>query len=65
MDGVMVIILYQVGELFEHVATGKSRNAISNAIDLRADTANLITENKVVEVKPETLKVGHPLFCAV
>ena len=65
MDGAMVIILYQVGELFEHVATGKSRNAISNAIDLRADTANLITDNKVVEVKPETLKVGDKILVRI
>ena len=65
MDGCMVIILYQVGELFEHVATGKSRNAISNAIDLRADTANLITDNKVVEVKPETLKVGDKILVRI
>ena len=65
MDGVMVIVLYQVGELFEHVATGKSRNAISNAIDLRADAANLITDNKVVEVKPETLKVGDKILVRI
>ena len=65
MDGAMVIILYQVGELFEHIATGKSRNAISNAIDLRADTANLITDNKVVEVKPETLKVGDKILVRI
>ena len=65
MDGVMVIVLYQVGELFEHIATGKSRNAISNAIDLRADTANLITDNKVVEVKPETLKVGDRILVRI
>lgn len=65
MDGVMVIVLYQVGELFEHVATGKSRNAISNAIDLRADTANLITDNRVVEVKPETLKVGDKILVRI
>lgn len=65
MDGVMVVILYQVGELFEHIATGKSKNAISNAIDLRADTANLITENKVVEVKPETLKVGDKIIVRI
>ena len=65
MEGVMVIVLYQVGELFEHVATGKSRNAISNAIDLRADTANLITDNKVVEVKPETLKVGDKILVRI
>lgn len=65
MDGVMVIVLYQIGELFEHIATGKSKDAISNAIDLRADTANLITENKVVEVKPETLKVGDKIIVRI
>ena len=65
MDGVMVITLYQVGELFEHIASGKSKNAISNAIDLRADTANLITDNKVVEVKPETLKVGDKILVRI
>lgn len=65
MDGVMVIILYQIGELFEHIATGKSKDAISNAIDLRADTANLITDNKVVEVKPETLKVGDKIIVRI
>ena len=65
MDGVMVIVLYQVGELFEHIASGKSKNAISNAIDLRADTANLITDNKVVEIKPETLKVGDIILVRI
>ena len=65
MDGVMVIVLYQIGELFEHIATGKSKDAISNAIDLRADTANLITDNKVVEVKPETLKVGDKIIVRI
>ena len=64
-DGALVIILYQIGELFEHIATGKSKNAISNAIDLRADTANLITDNKVVEVKPETLKVGDKILVRI
>ena len=64
-DGAMVIILYQIGELFEHIATGQSKNAISNAIDLRADTANLITDNRVVEVKPETLKVGDKILVRI
>lgn len=65
VDGVMVIVLYQVGELFEHIATSKSKDAISNAIDLRADTANLITDNKVVEVKPETLKIGDNIIVRI
>ena len=65
MDGVMVVALYQVGELFEHIATGKSKNAISNAIDLRADTANLIVNGKVSQVKPETLKVDDKIIVHV
>lgn len=65
MDGVLVVILYQVGELFEKIATGKSKDAISNAIDLRADTANLITNDKVVQVKPETLKVGDKIIVRI
>lgn len=65
MDGVLVVILYQVGELFEKIATGKSKDAISNAIDLRADTANLVTDDKVVQVKPETLKVGDKIIVRI
>ena len=65
VEGIFVMLFFQVGELFEHIATGKSKNAISNAIDLRADTANLITDNKVVEVKPETLKVGDKILVRI
>ena len=65
MDGAMVITLYQVGELFEHIATKKSKKAISDAIDLRADSANLITNNRVVQVKPETLKVGDLILVRI
>ena len=65
MDGAMVITLYQVGELFEHIATKKSKKAISDAIDLRADSANLITDNKVVQVKPETLKIGDLILVRI
>lgn len=65
MDGVLVVILYQIGELFEQIATGKSKDAISNAIDLRADTANLVTDDKVVQVKPETLKVGDKIIVRI
>lgn len=64
-EGAMVIILYQIGELIEAFATGKSKKAISKAIDLRADTANLVCENKIVTVKPEDLKVGDVIIVRV
>lgn len=62
MDGVLVIVLYQVGELFEHIASAKSKDAISKAIDLRADKANLIKDNNVIEVEPETLQIGDKII---
>jgi len=65
MDGAMVVILFQIGELFEKIASSKSKDAISNAIDLRADTANLVTEGKVTQVKPETLKVGDIIIVRI
>ena len=64
-DGVMVIILYQIGELIESFASSKSKIAISDAIDLRADTANLVCDDKIVQVKPETLNVGDTIIVRV
>ena len=65
LDGVMVIALYQVGELFEHIATNKSKNAIHKAVNLRADTANLLIDDKVIVVAPEDLKVGDKIIVNV
>ena len=64
-EGAMVVILYQVGELIEAIATGKSKAAITKAIDLRADTANLVCDDKIIQVKPETLKVGDKIIVRV
>lgn len=61
-DGVMVLVLFQIGELLEKILSKKSKAAISEAIDLRADFANLITDNKVVQVKPDTLNVGDKII---
>ncbi len=64
-EGAMVVILYQIGELIEAIATGKSKAAISKAIDLRADTANLVCDDKIVQVKPETLKIGDVIIVRI
>ena len=64
-DGVMVLVLFQIGELLEDVLSKKSKAAISNAIDLRADVANLVTNDKVVTVKPDTLKEGDLIVVRV
>ena len=65
LDGVLVVALYQVGELFEHIATNKSKRAIHAAIDLRANKANLLVDDKVIEVIPEELKVGDKIIVNV
>ncbi len=65
MDAMMVIILFQVGRIIEAVATNKSKAAVMKAVELRVDTANLITENGIVTVAPEELTVGQKILVKV
>ena len=65
MDAMMVIILFQVGRIIEAVATNKSKAAVMKAVELRVDTANLLTENGVEVVAPETLHVGDHIIVKV
>lgn len=57
-EAVFVMLFFQVGELFEHMAEGRSRSSIAHLMDIRPDTANLEKEGEVVVVNPDTLKVG-------
>lgn len=65
LDGALVVALYQVGELFEHIATNKSKKAIHSAINLRADKANLLIGGEVKQVEPEELKVNDKIIVNV
>lgn len=58
MEGVLVMLLYQIGELFEDLAADKSRDAITKAIDLRKERAKVIAGNEIVEKDAEDLQVG-------
>jgi len=58
MEAVMVIVLFQIGQIIESVATSKSKNAVMSAVSLRVDKANLLTDEGVISVKPEELKIG-------
>ena len=64
-DGVMVLALFQIGELIEEILSKKSKDAIRNAIDLRADKANLVNEDKVIEVHPSQLKIDDEIIIKV
>ena len=57
-EAVAVMLFYQIGELFQSVAVGKSRRSIAALMDIRPDSANLETENGLEQVDPEEVPVG-------
>lgn len=57
-EGVMVMILFQIGELFQAYAVGKSRKSISSLMQIRPDYANLIENGETREISPEKVSVG-------
>ena len=58
MEGMMVVGLFQVGQIVEKVATNRSKLAVMNAIQLRVEYANLEKEGQVIKVDPEQLEIG-------
>jgi len=57
-EGVAVMLLYQVGELFQSFAVDKSRRNISELMDIRPDYANIETEDGIEKVDPDEVEVG-------
>ncbi len=60
-EGVAVMLFYQIGQLFEDYAVGKSRRNISDLMDIRPDYANLETADGIAQVAPETVAVGSTI----
>ncbi len=58
-EAVFVMLFYQVGELFQSVAVGKSRKSISSLMDIRPDCAYIERDGELVPVDPETVAVGN------
>ena len=58
-EAVAVMLFYQIGEAFEDYAVGKSRKSITQLMDIRPDSANLKTEEGIVEVRPSKVKPGN------
>ena len=56
-EAVFVMLFFQIGELFEHIAEGRSRRSISHLLDIRPDTANLEKDGQVVVVNPAEIKI--------
>ena len=58
-EAVAVMVFYQTGEMFQDYAVDKSRRAIAETMNLRPETANLISENgQITKVEPEDIKIG-------
>lgn len=57
-EGVAVMLFYQIGELFQSYAVGKSRRNISELMDIRPDYANIEKDGKLEKVDPDEVEVG-------
>lgn len=60
-EAVAVMLFYQVGELFQGYAVGRSRRSIATLMDIRPDYANIERDGKLVQVDPEQIAVGEQI----
>lgn len=58
-EAVAVMLFYQVGELFQSIAVGKSRKSIAALMDIRPDYANVLRDGEVKAVSPEEVEIGE------
>lgn len=61
-EAVGVMLFYQVGELFQSVAVGRSRQSIAQLMDIRPDSANVLRDGTAVETDPEEVAVGEAIL---
>ena len=60
-EAVFVMLFFQIGELFEGYAEGKSRDSIAHLMDIRPDTANVLRDGNTLTVSPEEVSVGESI----
>ena len=60
-EGAAVMLFYQVGELFQSYAVGRSRNSIAELMDIRPDYANIERDGKLLRVDPEEVSIGDSI----
>ena len=58
VEGVLVVLLYSLGEFLEDLATDRSKEKIAGLSELKSVTANLMVDGKVKEVEPSVIKIG-------
>lgn len=62
VEGVSVMLFYQIGELFQSYAVGKSRKNISELMDIRPDYANIEVDGKLQQVDPDEIEIGSVII---
>ena len=62
IEGVFVMLFFQLGELFEHYAEDKARDSISELMDIRPDVANVERNGVIASVSPEEVKIGETVI---
>ncbi len=60
-EAVFVMLFYQIGELFQAVAVGRSRRSIAALMDIRPDSANVEREGELLEVDPDEVEIGETI----
>lgn len=61
-EGVAVMLFYQIGELFQSYAVGKSRSNITALMDIRPDYANIEKDGEIEQIAPEDVKIGQTII---
>ena len=61
-EGMMVMLLFQIGELFQSYAVGRSRRSIAQLMDIRPDYANIMVGGELTQVDPEAVKPGDTIY---
>ena len=61
-EGVAVMLFYQIGELFQSCAVGKSRKNIAALMDIRPDYANVMVDGEIEQVDPDDVEVGTEII---
>lgn len=62
IEGVFVMLFFQLGELFEHYAEDKARDSISELMDIRPDVANVERNGVIASVSPEEVMIGETVI---
>lgn len=60
-EGLMVIVLYEIGKILEEKAVNKTRKSIANLMDIKPEYANLKVDEKIEKVSPEDVKIGDTI----